>query len=80
MSYGPPASEVWAPVLWVVCCRVVSLSDGFNYGPRGPRLKTIGYTLLAINMEVERSPLKTTILYIGPPMSFHVNMGEGTVN
>ena len=25
-----------------------------------------------------RGPYKTTILYIGPSMSFHVNLGEGT--
>ena len=28
-------------------------------------------------MEAERAPLKTTILYMGPSMGFHVNLGEG---
>ena len=30
--------------------------------------------LLQINMEVERGPDRTTILYIGPSMSFHVDL------
>ena len=36
-------------------------------------------TLLQINMEVERVH-KTTILYIGPSMNFHVNLGEDNSN
>ena len=43
-----------------------------NTGKRSSRA-----TLLQINMELERSPLKTTILYIGSSMGFHVNLGEG---
>ena len=35
--------------------------------------KVLANTLLQINMEVERASNKTTILFIGPSISFHVN-------
>ena len=33
-----------------------------------------------MDMEVERGPFKTTILYSGPLMCFHVNLGEGATS
>ena len=48
-------------------------------GLRGLELEVVSQTatLLKINMEVERAPYKTTILYVEPSIGFHVNLGEG---
>ena len=35
-------------------------------------------TLLQVDMEWRGDLHKTTILYMGPSMSFHVDLGEGT--
>ena len=40
-------------------------------------LPAASYTLLQINMDVERGPYTSIILYIGPPICFHVYLGEG---
>ena len=36
-------------------------------------------TIVQIEMEVKRTPHKTTILYIGPSMSFHADLAERNV-
>ena len=64
--------------LWEVC-RVSypasqELVSGLTKSPKHAN------TPLQINLEVERGPSKTTTLYIGPSISFHVDLAEGTTN
>ena len=45
-----------------------------------PLLRTYSRASAAgeLHLEVERVPVKTAILYIGPSMGFHLNLGQGT--
>ena len=83
---GRTASQGKLPEAWEASAKLENLAESI---PQGPYLKPHilgisgleGLALLQINMELtwnwRGAHYKTTILYIGPCMSFHVNLGEG---